>query len=154
MRVSTVTPIMRSSTIYLLVAVGLTAGLPESRVDPRDESTGRLPSPRQTRQREREVKIINFIDTKNTDGSYTFGFEAEDGSYKVETRSVSGEVWGKYGYFDPDGIFREATYGVSLEKYDNSDPRVHATSENSITDNAPFESSSRSRSPTSKSRVR
>jgi len=58
------------------------------------------------------VPILRYIDTQNTDGSYTFGFEGADGTYKLETRFVDGRVKGKYGYFDPEGVFREASYGA------------------------------------------
>merc|ERR1711962_1940588 len=58
------------------------------------------------------VPILRYVDTQNTDGSYTFGFEGADGTYKLETRYSDGRVKGKYGYFDPEGVFREATYGA------------------------------------------
>jgi len=58
------------------------------------------------------VPILRYIDRQNTDGSYTFGFEGADGTYKLETRHPDGRVKGKYGYFDPEGVFREATYGA------------------------------------------
>merc|ERR1711962_454842 len=58
------------------------------------------------------VTILRHVDTQNTDGSYTFGFEGADGTYKLETRYSDGRVKGKYGYFDPEGVFREATYGA------------------------------------------
>merc|ERR1719295_884206 len=58
------------------------------------------------------VPILRYIDRQNTDGSYTYGFEGADGTYKVETRHPDGRVKGKYGYFDPEGVFREATYGA------------------------------------------
>merc|ERR1711915_105538 len=58
------------------------------------------------------VPILRYIDRQNTDGSYTYGFEGADGTYKVETRYEDGRVQGKYGYFDPEGVLREATYGA------------------------------------------
>merc|ERR1712046_253628 len=58
------------------------------------------------------VPILRYIDRQNTDGSYTFGFEGADGTYKLETRHPDGRVRGKDGYFDPEGVFREATYGA------------------------------------------
>jgi len=62
------------------------------------------------------VPILRYIDRQNTDGSYTFGFEGADGTYKLETRHPDGRVKGKYGYFDPEGVFREATYGAEAER--------------------------------------
>jgi len=58
------------------------------------------------------VPILRYIDNQNTDGSYTFGFEGGDGTYKLETRHADGRVKGKYGYYDPEGVLREATYGA------------------------------------------
>lgn len=39
----------------------------------------------------------------NEDGSYTYGYEGADGSFKIETKSPAGEVKGKYGYKDDTG---------------------------------------------------
>ena len=33
------------------------------------------------------VPILRYIDTQNNDGSYTYGYESGDGTYKIETRS-------------------------------------------------------------------
>merc|ERR1711936_1331811 len=58
------------------------------------------------------VPILRYVDTQNIDGSYTYGFEGGDGTYKLETRYKDGRVKGKYGYYDPEGVFREASYGA------------------------------------------
>merc|ERR1711893_372660 len=58
------------------------------------------------------VPILRYVDTQNVDGSYTYGYEAADGTYKLETRFVDGRVKGKYGYVDPEGNLREASYGA------------------------------------------
>merc|ERR1711983_706430 len=58
------------------------------------------------------VPILRYVDTQNIDGSYTYGYEAADGTYKLETRFVDGRVKGKYGYIDPAGNLREASYGA------------------------------------------
>lgn len=42
----------------------------------------------------RDVSILKQINKVNDDGSYTFGYEASDGSFKVETRDVAGNVKG------------------------------------------------------------
>ncbi len=41
-----------------------------------------------------------FNSRHNEDGSYTYGYEAADGSFKLETRHPDGRVEGKYGYLD------------------------------------------------------
>merc|ERR1712025_206397 len=58
------------------------------------------------------VPILRYVDTQNIDGSYTYGYEAADGTYKLETRYTDGRVKGKYGYIDPEGNLREASYGA------------------------------------------
>merc|ERR1712154_453754 len=58
------------------------------------------------------VPILRYVGTQNIDGSYTYGYEAADGTYKLETRYTDGRVKGKYGYIDPDGNLREASYGA------------------------------------------
>jgi hypothetical protein len=61
------------------------------------------------------VPILRYIDRQNSDGSYTYGFESGDGTYKIETRLSDGQVRGKYGYYDPEGELREASYGATSE---------------------------------------
>lgn len=46
------------------------------------------------------------------DGSYTYGFEGSDGSFKVETKTRTGVVSGKYGYVDDTGKLRVVEYGA------------------------------------------
>lgn len=50
----------------------------------------------------------------NPDGSITWGFENDDGSYKEETIGNDCITRGKYGYIDPDGVRREYTYSQGL----------------------------------------
>lgn len=49
----------------------------------------------------------------NEDGSYTYGYEGSDGSFKIETKTVTGEVSGKYGYVDDAGKLRVVEYGAN-----------------------------------------
>ncbi|XP_070490565.1 uncharacterized protein Cpr97Eb [Chironomus tepperi] len=58
------------------------------------------------------VPILKQINRHNEDGSYSYGYEAADGSFKIETKSANGEVKGKYGYVDADGNVREISYGA------------------------------------------
>lgn len=44
-----------------------------------------------------------LLSRHNEDGSYTYGYEAADGSFKLETRYPDGLVQGKYGYIDENG---------------------------------------------------
>lgn len=49
----------------------------------------------------------------NEDGSYTYGYEGSDGSFKIETKTRTGEVTGKYGYVDDLGKLRVVEYGAN-----------------------------------------
>ncbi|KAL1488011.1 hypothetical protein ABEB36_015388 [Hypothenemus hampei] len=59
------------------------------------------------------VAIIKQIDRHNEDGSYTYGYESADGSFKIETKLPTGEVKGKYGYVDDVGKVRVIEYGAT-----------------------------------------
>lgn len=58
------------------------------------------------------VPILKQINRHNEDGSYSYGYEAADGSFKIETKAANGDVKGKYGYVDADGNVREISYGA------------------------------------------
>ena len=60
--------------------------------------------------------IVNFfLYRHNEDGSYSYGYEADDGSFKLETRHVDGRVEGKYGYIDIDsGELKVIEYGADM----------------------------------------
>ena len=64
-------------------------------------------------QRETVGTVERYSHT-NEDGSFTFGYIAEDGSFREETRGVDCITRGKYGYIDPDGKKREFTYVSGL----------------------------------------
>uniref|UniRef100_A0A336M531 CSON012263 protein n=1 Tax=Culicoides sonorensis TaxID=179676 RepID=A0A336M531_CULSO len=59
------------------------------------------------------VPILKQINRHNEDGSYTYGYEGADGSFKIETKLATGEVKGKYGYTDADGKVRIVEYGAN-----------------------------------------
>jgi len=59
------------------------------------------------------VPILKQINKVNEDGSYTYGYENADGSYKIETKDANGQVQGKYGYYDDQNTLREVEYGAS-----------------------------------------
>lgn len=64
------------------------------------------------RQRTRKppVQILRKYRTDNADGSITWGYENEDGTFKEETLGIDCVTRGKYGYVDPDGVRREYSY--------------------------------------------
>ncbi|XP_034248723.1 translation initiation factor IF-2-like [Thrips palmi] len=59
------------------------------------------------------IPILKQINRHNDDGSYTYGYEGADGSFKIETKLVTGEVMGKYGYVDDSGKVRVVEYGAN-----------------------------------------
>lgn len=58
------------------------------------------------------VAILKQINQLNPDGSYTYGFEAADGSFRVETRDIKGNVKGKFGYVDEFGEVKTVDYAA------------------------------------------
>lgn len=69
------------------------------------------------------VDILKTFQRKNADGTFTFGYTGEDGSFKEETRGNDCVVRGKYGYIDPEGMRREYTY-VTGNPCDPNAPKV------------------------------
>jgi Insect cuticle protein len=69
--------------------------------------------PKEQKAAEPNVAILKQINRHNEDGSYTYGYEASDGSFKIETKAANGEVKGKYGYTDVDGKVRVVEYGAN-----------------------------------------
>jgi len=66
------------------------------------------------------VPILKQINRHNEDGSYSYGYEAADGSFKIETKAANGEVKGKYGYVDDSGNLREIEYGANKNGFQPS----------------------------------
>ncbi|XP_076656447.1 cuticular protein 27 [Halictus rubicundus] len=64
------------------------------------------------------VPILKQINKHNEDGSYSYGYEAADGSYKIESKYATGEVYGKYGFVDDTGSIREVEYGASRRGFE------------------------------------
>lgn len=58
----------------------------------------------------KQLDIIKQIRKINKDGSYTVGYEAGDGTFKIESRDVLGNVKGTYGYVDSTGEIKRVSY--------------------------------------------
>ncbi|KAH8283896.1 hypothetical protein KR054_004667, partial [Drosophila jambulina] len=71
------------------------------------------------------VPILKQIDKHNDDGSYTYGYEAADKSFKIETKYANGEVYGKYGYVDDQGKVREIEYGASKRGFEPAGSHIN-----------------------------
>lgn len=71
------------------------------------------------------VPILKQINRYNEDGSYSYGYEAADGTYKIESKYPNGEVFGKYGYIDDQGKLREIEYGASRRGFEPAGSEVN-----------------------------
>merc|ERR1711962_1624821 len=60
--------------------------------------------------RQGRINTVHSYRVTNDDGSITWGYESEDGSFKEETIGVDCVTHGKYGYIDPTGELREYSY--------------------------------------------
>lgn len=67
----------------------------------------------QEEPKQEPIAILKQINKHNEDGSYTYGYEGADGSFKIETKSANGEVKGKYGYVDESGKVKVVEYGAN-----------------------------------------
>ncbi|XP_013191749.2 uncharacterized protein LOC106135891 [Amyelois transitella] len=67
------------------------------------------------REKKPVAQIIRKYREENEDGSITWGFENDDGSFKEETIGVDCITRGKYGYVDPDGLKREYNYETGIQ---------------------------------------
>lgn len=72
----------------------------------------------QNQQHTTPVPILKQINRHNEDGSYSYGYEGADGSFKIESKYPNGEVFGKYGYIDDTGKLREIEYGASRRGFE------------------------------------
>merc|ERR1712061_211357 len=63
------------------------------------------------------ISVLDRYTVQNDDGSITWGYQTEDGSFKEETIGVDCVTRGRYGYIDPLGNVREFTYksGIPCE---------------------------------------
>lgn len=71
-----------------------------------------------------KLEIIKQIRRLNDDGSYTVGYEADDGTFKIESRDVLGNIKGTYGYIDVNGDVKRVSYTAN-----NNSNGVRSTTE-------------------------
>lgn len=65
------------------------------------------------------IPILKQVNRQNEDGSYSYGYESADGTFKIETKYPTGEVYGKYGYVDEEtGKLRTVEYGASSRGFE------------------------------------
>lgn len=56
------------------------------------------------------MQVLRRYRDDNPDGSITWGFENDDGTFKEETIGADCVTRGRYGYVDPEGMKREYSY--------------------------------------------
>ncbi|CAG9785856.1 unnamed protein product [Diatraea saccharalis] len=83
-------------------------------IEPRTNSTKEILKASETAD-PAKVGIVKQIRRLNDDGSYTIGYEADDGTFKIESRDVLGNVKGTFGYVDKDGEIKRVTYSSSSD---------------------------------------
>lgn len=71
------------------------------------------------------AQILRKYREENEDGTITWGFENDDGSFKEEIIGNNCVTRGRYGYIDPDGVKREYNY----ETGNQCDPNKRDTEE-------------------------
>ncbi|XP_058057712.1 uncharacterized protein LOC131208826 [Anopheles bellator] len=68
----------------------------------------------ENRKRKPVAQILRKWREEHEDGSITWGFENDDGSFKEETIGIDCVTRGRYGYVDPDGEKREYNYETGI----------------------------------------
>ncbi|XP_026682959.1 uncharacterized protein LOC103514108, partial [Diaphorina citri] len=82
------------------------------------------------------VPILKQINRQNDDGSYSYGYENADGSFKIETKYTNGEVYGKYGYVDAEGKVREVEYGATKRGFEPAGTGIDVPPPTLVNENA------------------
>uniref|UniRef100_A0A6P7F3F3 Tyrosine-protein phosphatase non-receptor type 23-like n=1 Tax=Diabrotica virgifera virgifera TaxID=50390 RepID=A0A6P7F3F3_DIAVI len=90
----------------------------------------------QNRRKKPVVQILRKYRTDNPDGSITWGFENEDGTFKEETLGIDCVIKGKYGYVDPEGVKREFEYEAG-NKCDPRDAELDEVEDEDLPQQAP-----------------
>merc|ERR1719188_575773 len=88
------------------------------------ESTESSTDATTTTTTEAPVVIIKQVNEINEDGSYTVGYEASDGTFKLETKDAEGNVEGKYGFLDENGEIKIVEYSANNSTGFTSDLEV------------------------------
>ncbi|XP_038120617.1 probable basic-leucine zipper transcription factor I [Culex quinquefasciatus] len=79
-----------------------------------DRPTSQRQQAEDDRRKKPVVQILRKWREEHEDGSITWGFENDDGSFKEETIGIDCVTRGSYGYVDPDGEKREYTYETGI----------------------------------------
>lgn len=99
----------------LMMANELSADLPSAQQvteneEAQEQSDVKLDLDKAETKDPQKLEIIKQIRRLNDDGSYTVGYEADDGTFKIESRDVLGNIKGTYGYIDVNGDIKRVSY--------------------------------------------
>merc|ERR1712029_407230 len=111
------------SLACVILCAGLVLGQDSTESSPEDNVTTSSPVP-STSTTEAPVVIIKQVNEINEDGSYTVGYEASDGTFKLETKDAEGNVEGKYGFLDENGEIKIVEYSANNSTGFTSDLEV------------------------------
>merc|ERR1712111_52555 len=100
------------SLACVILCAGLVLGQDSTESSPEDNVTTSSPVP-STTTTEAPVVIVKQVNEINEDGSYTVGYEASDGSFRLETKDAEGNVEGKYGVVDENGEIKIVEYSAN-----------------------------------------
>merc|ERR1712029_643340 len=100
------------SLACVILCAGLVLGQDSTESSPEDNVTTSSPVP-STTTTEAPVVIVKQVNEINEDGSYTVGYEASDGSFRLETKDAEGNVEGKYGVVDENGDIKIVEYSAN-----------------------------------------
>merc|ERR1712045_750802 len=105
------TKIMRGlSLACVLLLVNSSFSAPQEEGEATTIGATEAPATTEAPKASTEEVIIKYINEINEDGSYTVGFEAADGTFKMETRDVEGNVEGTYGFLNEHGEIEVVEY--------------------------------------------
>merc|ERR1712045_228611 len=105
------TKIMRGlSLACVLLLVNSSFSAPQEEGEATTIGATEAPATTEAPKASTEEVIIKYINEINEDGSYTVGFEAADGTFKMETRDVEGNVEGTYGFLNEHGEIEVVGY--------------------------------------------
>merc|ERR1712029_619427 len=111
------------SLACVILCAGLVLGQDSTESSPEDNVTTSSPVP-STSTTEAPVVIVKQVNEINEDGSYTVGYEASDGSFRLETKDAEGNVEGKYGVVDENGEIKIVEYSANNSTGFQSDLQV------------------------------
>merc|ERR1719208_617684 len=112
------------SLACLVLLAGLVAAQDTTETSTEIDATTTTSSPASSSTTEAPVVIVKQVNEINEDGSYTVGFEASDGSFRLETKDTEGNVEGKYGFLDENGEIKIVEYSANNSTGFTSDLEV------------------------------